>query len=210
MTVIQFLLKQWKWVLLLVFAVVIFFLISANRTKKAEIERKTQNIEVLNSNFKSYKSAYNTGLKNIHGKDSIIKLNVAKVKSLTYTLGEYKDYSTRDAQIIKDLKLSLKTAQSVSNITTVTNQNIHTPTMIKDSTMCFNFTDTYLKLSGCSSKKGTDITYHATDSIFAVIDMVSKHNFLFFHWGDKINSLTAVSKNPNTNITGLKYTVIKH
>jgi len=188
----------------------LFIFVTLWNGAKKEVTRQTSNVSVLNSNYKSYKSAYNTGLKTITGKDSILNLNAAKVQSLTYTVGEYKEYSVNDAQTIKDLKLSLKTAQSASNITTETNQNIHTPTIIKDSTMCFDFSDTYLKLSGCSSKRGTDITYRATDSIFAVIDMVSKHNFLFFHWGDKINSLDAVSKNPNTNITGLKYTIIKH
>ena len=204
------LLKEWKLTLLALALISVSVFASLWNDAKKEVTRQTSNVSVLNSNYKSYKVAYNTGLKKINGKDSIINLNAGKVQSLTYTVGEYKDYNTRDEQTIKDLKLSLKTAQSASNITTETNQNIHTPTIIKDSTMCFDFSDTYLKLSGCSSKRGTDITYRATDSIFAVIDMVSKHNFLFFHWGDKINSLDAVSKNPNTNITGLKYTIIKH
>jgi len=207
---IALLLKEWKLVLLVLSLIALFIFVTLWNGAKKEVTRQTSNVSVLNSNYKSYKSAYNTGLKTITGKDSILNLNAAKVQSLTYTVGEYKEYSVNDAQTIKDLKLSLKTAQSASNITTETNQNIHTPTIIKDSTMCFDFSDTYLKLSGCSSKRGTDITYRATDSIFAVIDMVSKHNFLFFHWGDKINSLDAVSKNPNTNITGLKYTIIKH
>ncbi len=207
---ITLLIKQWKLVLLALTTIALFIFISLWSESKKEVTRQTSNVSVLNSNYKSYKIAFNSGLKTIAGKDSIISLNAGKVQSLTYTVGEYKDYSTKDALTIKDLKISLKAAQSASNITTETNQNIHTPTILKDSTMCFDFTDTYLKLSGCSSKRGTDITYHATDSIFAVIDMVSKHNFLFFHWGDKINSLTAISKNPNTTITGLKYTIIKH
>ena len=154
--------------------------------------------------------AYNTGLKTILGKDSLISLNAAKVGALTYTLDEYKSYSKMDAQTIADMKLKLKNVQSTSDIVTQTNQNIHTPTIIKDSTMCFDFKDAFIDLSGCASKKGTDIKYHSTDSIFTVIDVVSKHNFLFFHWGDKISGLSAISKNPNTDITGIKYTIIKH
>jgi len=79
---------------------------------------------------------------------------------------------------------------------------------LKDS--CFNQSTQWQDISGCIKKGNISIKTTNRDSLFAVISTVSKHNFLFFHWGDKINSLDVVSKNPNTTITGLKYTIIKH
>lgn len=201
-----FLLKQWKYIFLIAFAIVIYFLFSANKKQKAEINRQTANVSVLNSNFKSYKVAYKSGLKKLNGKDSVINLNAGKVQSLTYTVSEYKDYASKDAQTIKDLKISLKSAQSASNIETQTITN--TVIQLKDS--CFSQSTQWQDISGCIKKGNISIKTTNRDSLFAVISTVSKHNFLFFHWGDKINSLDVVSKNPNTTITGLKYTVIKH
>jgi hypothetical protein len=203
---ITILLKEWKLVLLALSLIALFIFISLWNGAKKEVTRQTSNVSVLNSNYKSYKSAYNTGLKTITGKDSIINLNAAKVQSLTYTVGEYKEYSITDAQTIKDLKLSLKTAQSASGIETQTITN--TVIQLKDS--CFNQNTEWQDISGCIKKGNISIKTTNRDSLFIVISTISKHNFLFFHWGDKINSLTAVSKNPNTNITGLKYTIIKH
>lgn len=202
-----FLKKYWYYVALVICGLTIYLLCSTIKSKNKEIVRQSSNIEVLNTDFKSYKVSVKVV---VNGKDSLIKLSVGRVGTLTYTVDELKKYNTSATQMIENLKLKLKNVQSTTNITTQTDQNIHTPTILKDSTMCFDFSDTYLRLSGCSSKKGTDIKYHSTDSIFTVIDMVSKHNFLFFHWGDKITGLTAVSKNPNTDITGLKYTIVKH
>jgi hypothetical protein len=197
-------------VLIIVLLIVAYLFYLNNKSLKKEVTRQTTNVEVLNSKLETYRITVNTHIKAINGKDSIINLNVGKIQALNYTVNQYKDFEVVNAQTITELKLKLKNVQSTSNITTQTNQNIHTPTIIKDSVMCFDFSDTYLKLSGCVSKKGTDIKYQGSDSIFTVIDMVSKHNFLFLHWGDKVSGLTAVSKNPNENITGLKYTIVKH
>jgi hypothetical protein len=181
-----------------------------DRAKKDDA-RQTENVKVLNSNYKSYKAAYKNGLKTKKGQDSVNILNVAQIKALTYTVSDLKDYNSAAVQLIKDLNLKLKNVQNVSDITINTNQNIHTPTIMKgDSLKCFDFSDMFLKLSGCAGNKGTDIKYNLTDSLFAVIDMVKAHNFLFFHWGNKVSGLTAVSKNPNSHITGLKFTVVKH
>jgi len=80
MKIIQFLLTQWRYVLIIVLIIILYFISAENKSLIADNSRKTKNIEVLNSNYVSYKSAYNTGLKTIKGKDSIIQLNAAKVR----------------------------------------------------------------------------------------------------------------------------------
>ena len=200
------LLKEWKLTLLVMSLSALFVFVSLWNGAKKEVTRQTANVSVLNSNYKSYKVAYKSGLKTITGKDSLINLNAGKVQSLTYTVSEYKNYASKDEQTIKDLKLSLKTAQSASGIETQTITN--TVIQLKDS--CFNQNTEWQDISGCIKKGNISIKTTNRDSLFIVVSTVSKHNFLFFHWGDKINSLDAVSKNPNTNITGLKYTIIKH
>lgn len=201
-----FLLKQWKFGVIAVLAILLNVLFSLYSKEKKEVARQSSNVEVLNSNYTSYKAAYKTGLKNIHGKDSIIRLNAGKIRALTYTVDEYKQFSARDAQTIKELNISLKNAQSASNIETQTVTN--TVIQLKDS--CFNQVTDWQDISGCIKNGEISIKTTSRDSLIAVISTVSKHNFLFFHWGNKISSLDVVSKNPNTQIKGLKYTIIKH
>ena len=211
MNVISFLFKQWKYTVMVILLVGSFSFYKLWDGAKKEATRQTENVKVLNTVARIYKVAYHNGLKTIHGKDSVSILQASSIKALTYTVSDLKSYNAADVAIIKDLNLKLKNVQNASDITINTNQIIHTPTIVKgDSLKCFDFSDMFLKLSGCAGNKKTDINYNLTDSLFAVIDMVKAHNFLFFHWGNKISGLTAVSKNPNSHITGLKFTVVKH
>lgn len=201
-----FLLKQWKFGVIAILAILLNVLFSMYSKEKKEVSRQSSNVEILNSNYTSYKAAYKTGLKNARGKDSIISLNAGRIKALTYTEGEYKRFRSKDAQTIKELNISLKNAQNVSNIETQTITN--TVIQLKDS--CFNQVTQWQDISGCIKKGEISIKTTSRDSLIAVISTVSKHNFLFFHWGDKISSLDVISKNPNTQIAGLKYTIVKH
>jgi hypothetical protein len=204
--ILKLALKYWYIIAITVLSIFLFIFISSNAKLQKEVERQTQNVEVLNSNYLSYKVAYNTKLKTIHGKDSIINLNVAKVQALTYTVSDYKKYEWQDAQTIQSLRTQLKYAQNASNISTQTITN--TVTVLKDS--CFNQTSKWQDISGCIKSGTISIKSVNRDSLLAVISTKSKHNFLFFHWGEKITDLNVISKNPNTQITGVKFTVIKH
>lgn len=209
MIVIQFLLKQWKYVLLIAFAIAIYILTSSNKQLKVENARKTQNIEVLNSNFQSYKSAYHTGLKTIHGKDSIIELNAAKVQSLTYTVSEFEQFRANDDQTIKELKLKLKNVQSVTNIGTSTSSTIPIKIQYVDSTKCLQFQDKFTTVSGCFKGDLIDLLVENRDSLTTVVSRIPKCHFLWWSWGVKAIQLDIRAQNPNTKFTYLKYIEIK-
>lgn len=204
--ILNFLLKQWKYILLITLAGLCFTFFKMYSAEKVEKNRQKSNVEVLNSNYTSYKVAYNTGLKTINKKDSIIYLNAGKNRALIYTVKEYEKYSKEDKQIIKDLGLKIKNIQSTSGVITQTITN--TVIQLKDS--CFNKSTKWQDVSGCIIKDSIKIKTTNRDSLFLAISMVSKYNFLFFHWGSKIDNINAVSKNPDTFILGLDYKIVKH
>lgn len=204
-----FLLKQWKYVLLITFAIVIYFLFSANQKKDSEIDRKTENIEVLNSDLQTYKSSFNTGLKTIKCKDSIILLNAAKIASLTYTVNELKQFSALDVNTIKELKLKLKNVQSITNIGTQTDTSINTKIVYVDSTQCLDFKDEYTSVSGCFKGDSINLLIQTRDSLTTVASRVPKYKLLWWTWGVKGIQLDIRAKNPNTTFTYLKYIELK-
>ena len=198
--------KYWSYIALAVMAGVIYLLSNDIKAKKAEINRKTSNIEVLNSDFKSYKADVKVVLNN---KDTTIKLQAAKVGSLTYTLDEFKHYRAEDAQTIKSMGLKLKNVLSVANVSTQTSQDITTPTIKTDSSTCFSYKDSFIQVAGCAYKDKTILYYSGQDSLTIIPSVIPKHKFLWMTWGVKGVQLDVISKNPNTTFTYAKYVEIK-
>lgn len=188
-------------------AVIIYFMFGTIKSKNAEIIRKTSNIEVLNSEFQKYK--VESTIK-INGKDSTIQLNAAKINSLSYTAAEFEQYRDNDYQTIESLKLKLKNVLSVTNVSTHTEQQIITPTIKTDSTVCFNYNDNFISVSACSDSKNTKLYYSMTDSLTTVVNTIPKHKFLWWRWGVKAININILSKNPNTTFTYIDYIELKH
>jgi len=209
MKIIQFLLTQWRYVLIIVLIIILYFISAENKSLIADNSRKTKNIEVLNSNYVSYKSAYNTGLKTIKGKDSIIQLNAAKVQALTYTVDEYKKFRALDVQTIKELNLKLKNVQSVTNIGTSTSSTVSTKIQYVDSTKCLNYTDKFTTVSGCFKGDSINLLIENRDSLTTVVSRIPKCHFLWWSWGVKAIQLDIRAQNPNTKFTYLKYIELK-
>ena len=180
---------------------------STIKAKNTEISRKTSNIEVLNSEFQKYKVESTV---KINGKDSTIQLNAAKINSLIYTVAEFEQYRANDYQTIESLKLKLKNVLSVANVSTHTEQQIITPTIKTDSTVCFNYNDLFISVSACSDSKNTKLYYSMTDSLTTVVNTIPKHKFLWWSWGVKAININILSKNPNTTFTYLDYVELKH
>ena len=185
---------------------VIYLLSSDIKAKKAEINRKTSNIETLNKDFTSYVASVKVVL---NKKDTLIKLQAANVGSLTYTLDEFKRYRAEDAQTIKSMGLKLKNVLSVANVSTHTSQNITTPTINTDTTVCFNYKDSFVSIFGCVKNDSTALAYSGQDSLTIVPSVIPKHKFLWVTWGVKGVQLDVISKNPNTTFTYAKYVEIK-
>jgi len=204
--IIPLLKKYWYWAVLALAGITIYLLSNDIKAKKAEINRKTSNIEVLNNDFTSYAANVKVVL---NKKDTIIKLQAANVGSLTYTLDEFKRYRAEDAQTIKSMGLKLRNVLSVANVSTQTSQNITTPTIKTDTTMCFNYKDGFISIFGCVKNDSTALAYSGQDSLTIVPSVIPKHKFLWMTWGVKGVQLDVISKNPNTTFTYAKYVEIK-
>lgn len=204
--IIPLLKKYWYWAALALAGLAIHFLSNDIKAKKAEINRKTSNIEVLNKDFTSYVTSVKVVL---NKKDTLIKLQAAKVGSLTYTLDEFKHYRAEDVQTIKSMGLKLKNVLSVANVSTQTSQNIATPTIRTDTTVCFNYKDDFVSIFGCVKNDSTALAYSGQDSLTIIPSVIPKHKFLWMTWGVKGVQLDVISKNPNTTFTYAKYVEIK-
>ena len=204
--ILSLLKKYWYYLALALAWITIYLLSNDIKAKKAEINRKTSNIEVLNKDFTSYVASVKVVLNN---KDTLIKLQAAKVGSLTYTLDEFKRYRAEDVQTIKSMGLKLKNVISVASVSTQTSQNISTPTIKTDSTICFNYKDNFVSIFGCVKNDSTALVYTGQDSLTIVPSVIPKHKFLWMTWGVKGIQLDVISKNPNTTFTYVKYVEIK-
>ena len=71
-----------------------FFMFNRNRQLKADIATQKQNVEILNKNYKTYKTAFGQ--------------SVAEAYALKYTLEEFKNYEERLTRQISELNLKLK------------------------------------------------------------------------------------------------------
>ena len=205
-TIIKILKKYWHVLVLIACAVIIHLLSEDIKAKKAEITRKTANIEVLNKDFTTYVADAKAVLS---GKDTIIKRQAARVGALTYTVDEFKRYRTEDIETIKSMGLKLKNVLSVANVGTQNAQTIVMPTVKTDSSTCFNYKDSFIQVDGCAYKDKTVLHYRGQDSLSIVPSVVPKHKFLWFTWGIKGIQIDVISKNPNTTFTYLKYIEIK-
>lgn len=182
---------------LLFIAACIFLYLSNEQSKKnkAEADRQTQNVDVLNSDLKHYKTK--------SGEDA------AKIEALTYTVDEFKRNDPRMKQTIADLELKLKNVKSVAEIVTSTGVQIKTVIQYVDSSKCFFYEDKFNTVSGCFDKDSVGIEIETRDSLSVVVSSVPKHKFLWWSWGVKAVELDVKAQNPGTKFSYLKYIELK-
>lgn len=175
----------------------IFLYLSNEQTKKhkAEADRQSHNVEVLNSDLKHYKTR--------SGEDA------ARIEALTYTVDEFKRNEPRLKQTIADLELKLKNVNSVAEIRTSTGVQIKTVIQYVDSSKCFFYEDKFNTVSGCFDKDSVEMSVETRDSLSVVVSGVPKHKFLWWSWGVKAVELDVKAQNPGTKFTYLKYIELK-
>lgn len=161
------------------------------RIQKTEIEKQTQNVEVLNKGFKSYKTEL--------GKSA------ATVEALNYKLGEFSTYSAALERTIKELKIKPKNVISTAEIGTQTQTIIKTKIVYVDSTQCLNYEDKFNTISGCFKGDSINLKIETRDNLTTVVSKIHKHKFLWWSWGVKAINLDIKAQNPDTKFTYLKY-----
>lgn len=164
--------------------------------QKAEISRKTQNIEVLNGEIKTSKT----------NSEQLM----SKIGALTYTVGEYERLKAKDAEIIADMKIRLKNVSNSTRIQTVTETKFVEKLITQpDSTICFDYSDKFNVFSGCLSKDSIFGKFSNREELFLVVHTKKTKKFLFWEYGRKITEISAKSENPETRISKIDYIVIK-
>lgn len=147
-------------------------------------------------------------------------LNVASVGKLELTLSEYKKYRSEDLKLINSLKVDKK---KLENITTTQTQTIYElsgslrdsivyrDNYIVDTLRCISIHNKWFDLTGCSNKLNEFSGRFENRDSLAIVNHVKQKRFLGFLWyyGKKEHRVDVVSKNPNTQITGVEYTEIR-
>ena len=173
-----------------------FFMFNRNKQLKADIATQKQNVEILNKNYKTYKTAYGQ--------------SVAEGYALKYTLEEFKNYEERLTKEISDLNLKLKNVKSTITVVTKTELKTRVETIYIDSVKCFNFEDKWNKVSVCFTERDSvDLNLVVRDSLDIIPSIVPKHRFLWWTWGVKAVKINVISQNPYSEFEYLKYIELK-
>ena len=171
------------------------FFVKEYKFQKSEAERQSRNVEVLNKNFKSYKNA--------HGQ------SISEVEGLTYTIKELKK---NEAELHKKLltnNVKTKNVKSISQIGTTSKIEIKTEIQYLDTNKCFSYENEYYTVNGCFDSDSITAIVETRDSLDIIPEIIPKHRFLWWSWGQKGVKLTVISNNPFSKITYLKYIEIK-
>ena len=164
--------------------------------QKAEISRKTQNIEVLNGEITTSKTKS--------------EQLMSKIGALTYTVEEYKRLKAKDAETIADMKIRLKNVSNSTRIQTVTETKFVEKLITQpDSTICFDYSDKFNAFSGCLNKDSIFGKFSNREELFLVVHTKKTKKFLFWEYGRKITEISAKSENPETRISKIDYIVVK-
>jgi len=164
--------------------------------QKAEISRKTQNIEVLSGEITTSKTKS--------------EQLMSKIGALTYTVGEYERLKAKDAETIADMKIRLKNVSNSTRIQTITETKFVDKLITQpDSTICFDYSDKFNAFSGCLNKDSIFGKFSNREELFLVVHTKRTKKFLFWEYGRKITEISAKSENPETQISNIDYIVVK-
>ena len=164
--------------------------------QKAEISRKTQNIEVLSGEITTSKTKS--------------EQLMSKIGALTYTVDEYKRLKANDAETIADMKIRLKNVSNSTRIQTITETKFVEKLITQpDSTICFDYSDKFNAFSGCLNKDSIFGKFSNREELFLVVHTKKTKKFLFWEYGRKITEISAKSENPETRISKIDYIIVK-
>lgn len=163
--------------------------IMGNTIKKAKDEntRLIKNEYVLNDTIRNYKI-----------RDSI---NVSEIKELNYTLSEMKDFRKADLELIKDLKIRLKTAESTTHVKTeieyITKDSL---IYVSDSLRKIGIHNHWVNLDLNIYPKDYDLKLNVIDSLSIIGYKERPKKFLFIRYGKWDYYVDIVNYNPYSKV----------
>ena len=186
------------WIAAVLFLMSVVLVISFDKIEKqkAEISRKTQNIEVLSGEITTSKTKS--------------EQLMSKIGALTYTVDEYERLKAKDAETIADMKIRLKNVSNSTRIQTITETKFVDKLITQpDSTICFDYSDKFNAFSGCLNKDSIFGKFSNREELFLVVHTKRTKKFLFWEYGRKITEISAKSENQETRISKIDYIIVK-
>lgn len=138
--------------------------------------------------------------------------NVAEVQALNLKLSELKESNDSLLAITRSLGIKNRRLVSLSQAATKTETNINaaiTDSILvlpgrTDTISCISFSDHWLSVNGCIQADTFAGKIECRDTLDFIVHRVPKR-FLFFRFGCKAIRLDAVSHNPHSRITHVRY-----
>ena len=146
------------------------YLLSQNRSLRADNERQSGNVSTLMDSVRHYKVAVRHG-------DSVSLVNAASVSALNLTIDEFKRYRADDAKLIEELNLRIKDVEYLAKTEIKTKDSL----VFKiDTVGCFHYLDKWLRVDACIGD--SSMVIESRDSIAQVVHAIYKHRFLWWRW----------------------------
>ena len=190
--VLNFLKKQWKWVVIVLLVVALVATIKVSSDNAEKYRREKWNVDSLTEQLDSSRTK--------NGE------YVLTISELQYTVQDFKKRAAEDAELIKELKLRVNEVKEV--IKTVTETKIvYRDTLVMINPDTFKFThDTKWWSVDETIDFGTkppqvDFNMTTRDSISHILYRVPKCRFLGIHWGTKGYEIKVINHNPNSVVS---------
>lgn len=180
---------------------VIYYQYKSLEAEKVEKEAYKANTEALITSVEYYRTESDYG--------------AAKVKELSLTLDEYKEYRAADLKTIKELKVDIKRINSIKSTSTESLYTIEAQARdtiimeVRDTVKCINVKDEWMTLKGCIDRRNKFTGDIKIKDKIKCIEHVTPKRFLFFKWGVKRRNLEVLSENPHTTITDAEFITIR-
>jgi len=172
-----------------------YYIYRAHERTKKELQRQLRNVEVLNKNFKTYKTAYGN--------------SVMKVQQLQYTVKELKTYETELVERLERAEIKAKRVKTVIQVGTEIVIRDTVPILTVDSVRCFTYNDGWNLITGCMAHdEKVQLQAVIKDSLDVVPTIIPKR-FLWWDVGVKAIEVNVISQNPLTEYTYGKYIEIR-
>lgn len=167
------------------------FIRSANKNEalQRDLDRMTQNVANVNYEVQFDKV-----------QDS---LPVAQTNALQVKYDELKKLHLTDTQLIKDLKVRLKDAQTIHTVSSATTDTVPISPVPNTADSVFSYSDRWLQLH--IDLPARLCQYTAYDSLTTIVSRTYKHKFLWWRWGTKGYQVQIVNFNPHAKVRYSKF-----
>lgn len=154
---------------------------------------KEENTRLIKNEYSLNDSIYNYKIR-----DSI---NVSEIKELNYTLSEMKDFRSKDLELIKDLKIRLKTAESITHVKTEIEYIIKDSLIyVSDSLKKIGIHNNWINLDLGIYSKDYDLKLNIIDSLSIIGYRERPKKFLFIRYGKWDYYIDIVNHNPYSKV----------